>query len=155
MKQFKHFLVVIADGEHARFVVPGKIAGAFRTMASVTSPNAHQRTSDLVSDGLGRSYESGSPTHHAVAPHNDPHELAKLRFIRSIAERTNVMVTEGKADGVLLVAPAYALAELKDKLTTTAAARVVGVVQHDLVKVPDHDLSEHLKEWAQPAHLDA
>ena len=155
MKHFKHFLVVIADGEHARFVVPGKVAGAFRTMSSVTSPTAHQRTSDLVSDGMGRSYDSGSPTRHAVAPHNDPHELAKLRFIRSIAERTNQMVTEGKADAVALVAPAYALAELKDKLTTTTAARVVGTLQHDLVKVPDHELAEHLKDWAQAAHPDA
>ena len=44
------------------------------------------------------------------------------------------------------------LSELTDALDLPTKAKLLGTLAKDLVKVPDHDLWPHLKEWVRPVH---
>jgi len=142
--------VVIADGEHARVVTPTASTGQFATVLSLDSVTAHQRTSDLVSEGAGRVHESASSTRHGVVARTDPHDAAKLAFLREIAATIDGHASRHAFDRLVLAAPAHALHDLREALGQDATAKLVGTLHKDLVKTPDHDLIPHLAEWWLP-----
>lgn len=130
--------VVIADGEHARVVVPKAVLHQFVTLLAFDSVDARKQSSDLGGEHAGR---------HAPTPRADPHLLAKHRFVVEVAEQLNHHGDAHAFDQLVLIAPAHALHDLRTALSKTATAKLVGTETHDLVKVPDHDLPSHLAKW--------
>lgn len=124
-----------------------------RTERAVDSPVAHQRSSDLGSDHPGASFHSQSTAHHALAPRHDPHALAEAEFARTVAAQINAAFAGQDFTHVLLVAPARTLGIIRDELRGDVAAAVVGTLEKDLVKTPDHDLPDHLRQWLVPPFL--
>lgn len=139
--------IVVADGEHARFVIPAP-KQAFHTQRELESPSAHKKSSDLGTDRPARSMESATGSRHAITPKHDLHEMEKEKFAHQVAREINRSSAQGAFDQIVLVAPAHTLKEIREKLDTTTAARLVGTLQKDLIKVPDHELAPHLDEWA-------
>jgi len=137
--------IAIADGEHARLVTRAA-DNALHTQSSLVSPAAHQQTSDLVSDRAGRSFESASPTRHAITPRTDPHEKAQLAFAHQVAAAINA----GSFDQLVLVAQPDILHAIQNHLDKPTRARVTGTLMKNLVKVPDHELQPHLAQWVHP-----
>lgn len=141
--------IVIADGEHARVVVPAP-QRQFHTINSLDSTAAHHRSADLGTDRPGRSFESASPTRHAIEPKTDPHRAAKHAFVHYLAEQLNEAAAGGQYDRLVLVAPAHALHDLQAALDGLATARLDGTLAKDIVKVPDGDLPAHLDTFWGP-----
>jgi protein required for attachment to host cells len=143
--------ILIADGEHARFV--GRDAdNGLHTISSFDSATAHLASRDLGSDRPGRAHESATASRHAVAPRHDPHDLEKAKFALFVARQVDEVAASGAFDALLLVAPARALGEIDEALDRRSATMVVGRLAKDLVKVPDHELGPHLAEWVPPLH---
>jgi protein required for attachment to host cells len=134
---------IIADGGRARFVERDE-QGAYRTVVSFVAADMHKRSSDLGQDRPARAQESASPTRHAIEPRRDLHEAAKEDFVKLVAEQLDAEHGRGQFDSLVLVAPPGVLTELKKNLSKPLAKLVVGDLQRDLTKVPDHDLTEHL-----------
>jgi protein required for attachment to host cells len=142
--------IVVADGEHARFVQPDA-DNVLRTVSALDSASAHLRSRDIGTDRPGRSFESSGVSHHAVGQRHDLHTLEKERFARLVGGEVNGAAARDEFDELLLVAPAHALAELRESLDAAAAAKLVGTLEKDLVKTPDHELWPHVREWVSPA----
>ncbi len=142
--------IVIADGEHVRFVQPD-VDNVLRTIGSLDSASAHLRSRDIGTDRPGRSFESSGGAHHAVGPRHDLHELEKQRFVHLIGEQISAASERGEFDELLLVAPPRALSELREALNAATQVKLVGTLEKDLVKTPDHELWPHLREWISPA----
>ncbi len=151
MVQHRIVCFVIADGGQARFVFPSE-DNALHTRKADESPHLHDRSSDLGTDKPGRSFESGSVTRHAIAPKNDPHEMEKQKFARSVATQVCDLSAASGFDALVLVAPSHVLSEIRDHLDTTTTAKLIGTLIKDLTKVPDSELYPHLKEWVRPTH---
>ncbi len=151
MSQHHNLCFVIADGGHARFVQPASDNG-LHTIRAIDSATIHKRDHDLVSDRPGRSFESASTGRHAYAPRHDPHDQEKLRFAHLVAEKVNEEAAAELFDELVVVAPCAVLSELTDALDRSTRAKVLGTLAKDLVKVPDHALWQHLKEWVRPVH---
>jgi protein required for attachment to host cells len=143
--------IVVADGGQARFIRPAS-DHALHTQETLESASIHQQSSDLKSDRPGRSFESGNPTRHALAPRSDPHMLEKERFTRLVAGKICAESGQDAFNELVLVAPASVLAELQEALDQATARKLVGTLAKDLVKVPDDALQPHLKEWVRPVH---
>jgi protein required for attachment to host cells len=141
--------ILIADGEHARVVVPAS-QRQFRTISSLDSATAHRRSSDLGTGEPGRSYESANPARHAIEPKTDPHRAAKQDFVRYLADQVNAAAAGGQYDRLVLVAPTHALRDLRDALSRKARARLAGELAKDIVKVADADLEQHLAAFWRP-----
>jgi len=150
MKHSRKLWIVVADGEHARIVVPGHAGGSFRTETSWQSETRGARSSNLGSDRPGRSFESADPSRHAIAPKHDLHELEKTKFLHGVADRANAAAGEHVFDRLVLVAPAHAKQDLLKHLAHAALAKLDGYLEKDLTKVPDQELGERLARWAQP-----
>ena len=142
--------IVIADGEHVRFVQPDA-DNALRTIGSFDSASAHLRSRDIGSDRPGRALESGASARHAVGQRHDLHAMEKEKFVRLVGEQVNAAAGRNEFDELLLVAPPRALGELRDALDAAAQAKLVGMLEKDLVKTPDSELWPHVREWVSPA----
>ena len=134
---------VIADGGRARFVERDE-AGAYRTVLSFVAAEMHKRSRDLGLDRPARVKESANSARHAIEPRRDLHEAAKEDFIELVAEQLDAEHGRDQFDSLVLVAPPRVLTELKNNLSKPLAKLVIGDLQKDLTKVPDHDLTGHL-----------
>jgi protein required for attachment to host cells len=145
----RNLLIVIADGEHARFVRPDGDK-ALHSDAAFDSIWAHKRSEELGSDHPGASFHTGSPAHHSVAPRHDPHALAKQRFAELVGDQLNAAADRGEFDELVIVAPPHVLADVRKELGSAAAGRIVGTLGKDLVNIPDHELWPHVAQWVRP-----
>lgn len=148
MSTYKSILIAIADGEHARFVRRISATG-FRTERALDSADAHKRSGDLGSDRPGASFHSEATAHHGMTPQHDPHELAKEQFAHSVADILNDM-PDDELEGLLIAAPAHSLNAIRARLNSSTASKLLGTLAKDLVKVPDGDLWDHLREIIPP-----
>jgi protein required for attachment to host cells len=146
-----NMLIVIADGEHARFVRDSE-DGVLRTQVGLDSIAAHQRSSSLGSDRPGASFHTGSTAHHAMTPRHDPHAQQKSQFAELVAQQVNAATGEEGFQKLILVAPAHVLQAIGTELHDDVRGRIVGCLAKDLVKTPDDALRPHLQEWLPPAH---
>ncbi len=151
MPRDRNILFVIADGEHARFVRPAA-DNALHTQADIDSPTAHLRSADLGADRPGATFHSGSTAHHGVQPKHDPHDLEKAKFARDLAARLNDAAAKGGFEELVLVAPPHTLNAIQAELSVVARERVIGTLDKDLVKTPDHELWPHVHAWVRPTH---
>ncbi len=148
MVQTGNLLIVIADGEHARFVTvdPG---GVFHTLSSMDSAAAHKRSSELGSDHPGATFHSQSTAHHALQPRHDPHALAEAEFARLVANETEATFVRGGFDRLVLAAPPRTLNAIRDGLGAVVAKAIVGTLGKDLMKLPDDAVQPHLRPWLE------
>ncbi len=141
----RRLLIVVADGGHARFVRPVPETNELHSSSRVVPAESHKAEAG----------HADAKTHHAQAPHHDkrshdPQAHEKAEFAEWIAAALN---SESSAyDDVLLVAPAHVLNRIAAHLDVIAAAKLVGRLEKDLTKLPDHELSPHLREWVRPVH---
>ena len=140
----------MADGEHARVVSPVVAHQQFATQIAFDSTTAHLRAHDLGTDRPGRTFESTGTLRHAITPRQDPHQAAKHDFVVQVAHQVNAQAETNVFDRLVLVAPGRALHDLREALTPHARGKMVGTLEKDLTKVPDHELTGHLAEWWLP-----
>jgi len=151
MRKHLRLLIVVADGEHARFVRPAE-NHALHSDSHMNAKTAHERTADLGADHPGATFHSGSSAHHALAPRHDLHDLETVKFAHLVAQRLNELASRDAFDDLVIAAPPHSLAAIREKLHVDTEARVIGTLAKDLVKVPDQELSEHFKAWVRPVH---
>ena len=139
---------VITDGGRARIVRKRDGQEAFDTLREMVSADLHHATRDLGSERPGRARESATTGRHAVEPRQDLHEAEKHAFAHEVAAWVNTANTQDEFDALVLIAPAHALADLRQALDEPARRKITGQLQKDLTKVPNADLAAHLGEVA-------
>lgn len=134
--------ILIADGAHARLFAnrgPGKGIEALEAING-----DHRPDSELVRDGLGRSFESVGDTRHAITPRTDPHRELKRSFAAQLAEILDQRLAEKAFDRLVIVAPPKALGDLRAALSAHVKPLVYAELDKDLVKTPTAELPSHL-----------
>ena len=147
----RNLLIVIADGEHARFVRPAP-DNALLSERAFDSISAHKQSAELGSDHPGASFHTGSSAAHAETPRHDLHRMEKQKFAHLISSELNAAAARAELDALIVVAPAQVLAAIRSRLDVATRATVIGTLKKDLVKTPDHELWPHLAEWIPPVH---
>lgn len=151
MRKHLRLLIVIADGEHARFVRPRE-NNALHSDGRFNTKTIHERTSDLGTDRPGATYHEGSSAHHALAPRHDLHDMEKEKFGHLLAYKLNDLSFRDEFDDLAIVAPSHSLSAIHEKLDVTTNAKIIDTLAKDLMKVPDQDLWEHVLHWVRPTH---
>ncbi len=145
-KSLDRLWIVVADGGVARVLAVSEDRGHIEVMREMASHNIHLKTHDLVSDRGGRSFESASPTRHAIAPRHDPHVEQKHHFIQAVADVLSEDDRAGLFDQlILIVTPAQAKV-LEDGLNPLTRAKVRETIHKDLTKESPSDVWERMIE---------
>ena len=144
--------IVVADGGAARVLAISEDRSRIEVLRDMDAANVHAKTHDLVSDRAGRSFESASPTRHAIAPKHDPHVEQKHRFIQSLAELLNQDNQDGLFDQLILIVTPGETKVLHDALDALTRARVRETITKDLTKeAPSHVWERMIAAGLMPA----
>jgi protein required for attachment to host cells len=136
---------VLADGAKARILQRRSSEPRhFDVVADEQSAEAQLPGHDLGTDRPGRSYESATPSRHAIEGKINPHEAAKLRFEVQIAELVNRAAEQGLFDSLVLVAPPRVLGDMRQALSAQARERLIVEEGKDLLGLPEQMLTNRL-----------
>ena len=80
------------------------------------------------------------------------HTLAKEKFAHAVADQLNAATAAGSFDQLVIVAPPHTMSAIRQELDTTTDAKIIGTLQKDLLKIPDHELWPHVRHWVRPVH---
>jgi len=125
MPRHRQLLFVIADAEHVRFVRP-------------------------AADNALHSYSRVRPSAGHEGAEHEAHQQDKTKLPALVAAQLNEETA--LYDELVLVVPPPSLDAIRHRLSQVAAGKVIGSVEKDLTKVPDHALWPHLHEWVRPVH---
>jgi protein required for attachment to host cells len=143
--------VLVADAGRARLFEHHRSQSSWELIFEDDRPELRDRESMRDSDRPGRSFESSSPTRHAMQPQTTPSQRAREHFARELVERLQSGVNQQRFSQLLLVAPPAMLGELRSLLDEGLRERVIAELDKDLTKISSHDLPEHLSEWLSVA----
>jgi protein required for attachment to host cells len=127
-------LFVIADGARARWVRRSETANDFVTLKELA---AGPRTQGHPQ---GASFDShtGRPTN--IEPRKDIARAQKAQFAAEIADVINADTATDGLDRLVVVAPARVQADIRQRLSGPASAKLAATLAKDLTKTPDHEL---------------
>jgi protein required for attachment to host cells len=72
-----------------------------------------------------------------------------------LGEQLNAAAANDEFDELLLVATPRVMHELREALDDDAGKRLIGLLEKDLVRTPDHELWPHIRQWVSPARRPA
>ena len=75
----------------------------------------------------------------------DFHDQAEHAFLRKVAERLDIVLNDEHIRALVLVAPARALGMLRPMLSAGVQKVLVAELDRDYVKLPLHQIENHLK----------
>jgi protein required for attachment to host cells len=145
MQKHRNTWFILADGAKARILQ--RRASEPRSFAVVVheeSAEALLPSHELTTDRPGRSYESATPSRHAVQWKTDPQEAEKLRFEQKIADLVNRAAEQGLFDGLVLVAPPRVLGGIRRELSVQAKEHLILEEGKDLLGLPEPLLANRL-----------
>lgn len=139
------YWALVADSGRARFFELQKTPPEFRELRSMTSEALHQRSSDLVSDGVGRDYNARGPLSHSKKPRSDPHDLAEQAFSRQLVDELEQAANEKAFEKLLVVADPKTLGRLRPLMSKQLRERISDEVNLDLVALPQQELEQRVR----------
>jgi protein required for attachment to host cells len=151
MPKHRNLLIVVADGEHVRFIRPAS-DNALHSETTLDSTAAHLRSADLGTDRPGGSFHSDSTAHHALNPRRDLQAMQKEKFAHFVARQLNDGAARGSFDELVIVAPPRTLNAICEKLENATESKIIGTLAKALTKTPDDELWPHVREWVRPTH---
>ena len=151
---------LIADGARARILVNnGPVHGDAHHGSQGEAPaqhdwmpvdglvfeGDHSATRDLVTDRQGRSFSSMGSRRSAIEARTDPHRDQKTKFANHLAEILAEQLQAGAYHRLIIAAPPATLGDLRSAISDKVRATIVAEFAHDLTKIPNHEIAEHLK----------
>ena len=136
--------IVVADGEHACMLTTGEKSDSYHTIEEIDARASNFHTSYLITNAAESFTETPIATSHPPIPHADAHQQAKHEFANRLAAFVGLAAEKDIFERLIMIAPAHALYDLRAALPAIAQAKLIGVLQHDLTKTPDHQIGKHV-----------
>ena len=133
-------LVLVADAGRARIFTSDRQLTEFALVESIDHPAGRLHTSELVTDGRGRSLGGPNSVGSAMDAHTDPAEVEEEHFARALTARLTHAVNVDDVRRIVLVAPPRFLGKLRHLMPANVQQRVTVEVTRDLTKVTPMDL---------------
>lgn len=151
-KQLNTTYILVANGSEAKlYSAPDK--DLFPTnlnhisltlMEEFNHPQSREKTSQLVTDGLGRYSGMGGPNSNFSDP-TDPQEHEKDQFSRELAMMLDEKRKKELLHALILICPARFYGDLNRHLSSQVSKVIKQVIDKDYTKEPTSKLVDHLK----------
>lgn len=142
--------VLVADGARAQIFARHGSAPDLEPVATRTCAASREPKRDHFCDRPGRSFESASPTRHALATPSDPRRLTRRRFAKELAALLEQGRRQHAYDRLILVAPPPALGDLRASLSPACIRLICAEIGSDLTRTPLAHLSARLGASKKP-----
>jgi len=135
--------VIVCDGKKALVLENAGDEKFLNLKTREVHEHPAPKTHELGTDAPGRAFSSVGSERSSMEQ-TDWHGQEEDRFLRRLAERLNAAVNAGQAKSLILVAPPRALGVLRQTYSHNLRAAVRAEIDKDLVRLPVHEIEEHL-----------
>lgn len=142
----KEVFVVVADASGARFFKTHDRGAHIEPAGDTVHAPPNPKSSDQMTDRLGRSQSSTTPSRAAIAPKTDPHRAGEDAFAKALAKHLD---TVNAHELLIFAAPAF-LGALRKELSKPVAAKIAHEIDRDLYKAPIEDVRTHVRKALFP-----
>ena len=136
--------ILIADGARARILANNGPGKGVEPLEGLVFQVPHPENRDILSDRPGRSFDSASPSRHAMELPTDAKRQQERDFARMLAD--HLKAHDDAFDRLILVAAPAALGDLRQALPTSITGKVTAELAKDLTNTPNDKLGDHLAE---------
>lgn len=140
--------VLVGDGHKALFLTnqgdPDLLD--LRVLGAQVDDNPPTRAQGTDAPGRAMSAFGG----RSAVDNTDWHELEKHNFATAVAERINKAAEDGAMKEIVIVAPPRVLGDLRQALSASARAKVVGELDKDLTRHSTPDIEKALARKFNP-----
>lgn len=143
----KNSWVVVCDGARAQILQNIGLALEPRLRLEESLEQPDKKNTELASDRPGRAFQSFG-TKRSAMEETDWHEEAEKEFLRQVASKLEVLVTEKAATHIVLVAPPKALGHLRPLYAAPVRDALKGELAKDLANLTPPEIEKHLVAWA-------
>ncbi|MCB1487833.1 MAG: host attachment protein [Bauldia sp.] len=135
--------VVVCDGRKA--VVFDNIGDPEYPDLRIREAETHEapRTSDMGTDAPGRVHQRFGESRSAVEQ-TDWHDREEEAFLKDLAAQLDKAVSDGKAMGLVIVAPPRALGMIRKAYTHAIKEALVAEIDKDYTNVPPDEVEARL-----------
>ncbi len=137
--------VLICDGRKALLTQNGGDHAAPNLQVRETFEHPELATHEMGTDAPGRVF-AGTGERRGATEQTDFHALAEEDFLKKLAAYLERMVSAGRLDNLILVAPPHALGILRHALAPAARKLVRREVEKDYVRMPMREIERRLAE---------
>jgi protein required for attachment to host cells len=138
------YWVVVADESNAIVYARDTRSGPLRELFSLDNEAARKKTSQLISDSGGRSFDSfGKGRHTMTNEKAGPKKTAAAVFAKRIAERIATVMHEGSCRGFALIAAPRFLGVLRHAISIATTAVPYAAIDKEVVS-QDKEVIEKL-----------
>ena len=141
-------LFIVANGSHGRAYAKRLGESGYDALLTWDAPDARRKDADQGEDRPGRAFASAGATARSAMERDGkddgPKEHARRDLARHIADDMTTALRAGKADTLVLVAPAPFATAIRDHLPGDLRPALVGEEHHDLTGLPTADLFARL-----------
>jgi protein required for attachment to host cells len=145
------YWVLVADSGNARIFELKQTPAEFREVHTMVSDAQHKRSSELVSDRGGHSFDAQGPTGHSKEQKSDPHELAEQAFCRKLVDKLELAANAKVFERLVVAADPKTMGRLRSLMSSQLRKRVMHEVTRDLVAMPPEKLKTKIRAelgWA-------
>ena len=139
--------VVVADEAKARILSTSKSTEPLVEINSLSSPEAHDREQDLVSDKPGRGSNGSGEGRHAMDEKNTHKEQNALRFAKQLSALLEKNQQSKSYVKLIIVAAPRFLGLLRKELSKGVNELVSLEIDKDLTMMDPQKIREHLPQY--------
>ncbi len=139
--------VVVADEAKARILSTRKSTEPLVEINSLSSPEAHDREQDLVSDKSGRGGNGSGEGRHAMDEKNTHKEQYALRFAKELSDLLEKNQQSKSYIKLIIVAAPRFLGLLRKELSKGVIQLVSLEIDKDLTMMDSQDIRKHLPQY--------
>ncbi len=139
-----NYLVVAADAARARIFSRAKKFSPLAEDTVLTHPESRLRRQDLVTDRPGTIHESKTPGESDADPVTDPKRAESETFAREISRHLQSLRTQGKVEGITLVADPRFLGQLRAAMDHETAKLIIHELGANLTRESADDIQQRI-----------
>ena len=130
----RYFWVVVADEANVTVYTRDSKSGPLTESFTLVNDVARMKTSELISDSGGRSFDSKGKGRHTMTNERvDARKQATLLFAKDIAGHIAKVIHDGSCRGFALVAAPRFLGVLRDAISVATKTKPYATVDKDMV----------------------
>ena len=149
MKPIKTW-ILIADGARGRVLEndgPGK---GVQQVEGCDYRASHEADREINADRPCRTHDSAGHGRHAMEASASPHRIAKADFARTLLGDLERKLAAGAFDRLVIIAPPKTLGDMRQHMSGSLKACLIGEIHKDLTQVPNDAIAPHLENVLAP-----
>jgi protein required for attachment to host cells len=137
--------MLVCDAGRARIFSFEAADGDWETIEEIDNERGRARTSEIVTDRVGRVRQSGTGVKPGMEATTDPADTEETKFVHRLGQHLQHGFDRNRFGRLVLVAPPRFLGKLRKELSDPVSRSIAKSIDKDYSQLKEHELRDVLQ----------